>query len=749
MSNLFSIKNGAVTTIENCEDEPIQIPGTIQPHGFIIAIDKKETVVFCSENVHEFLGFKVEDVLSKKWDNVLPDTFSGVIKQYLTLNEKNSKVPHVVLFNGNQFDCFLKKSGEYIILECVITKEHPYSVYDVLEHTSELAELINEDTNLKTLCQLITKKIQDITDYDRVMVYRFDSMYNGEVFAETVVNNHEPFLGLHYPHTDIPEQARKLYLTNMMRLIVDIDYKPIAVVTNNTKLAQPQELDMSTVNLRSVSPIHIEYLKNMGVKATFTISLLKEGKLWGLVACHHYSAKNLSYIKQTQAFLQTQILSSQLVVQETAEKYKLTKQLSKPLRSLTEHLAQNIDFKENYFEQLPGILQIARASGAVLIGLNKTYHNGITPNNKQVQALNKWLAKKGVNEYRTNKLATEYPKAKEFENIASGLLYYNIVTSSINIAVIFFRPSLNKVINWAGEPKIKTGIEKLTPRDSFATWKQLVEGESADWEIAEIDTVFQFIYSLQQHLFRLYLKQEEIRIKELNKKLLKANKELENINWISTHDLREPLRKIQMFASMVDKPINKVDLDNVERSVKRIQKAAERMQNLLDDLLKYSKMNTQESGFSSVDLNEVVEAANNSFEEDYESGVYRLEVDNLPKISGSFFQIQQLFVNLIGNSIKFKDPLRDQNITIKAKTTPKETIISYCDTGIGFSPELNEKVFTIFQKGHINKDLHGSGIGLSICKKVVENHNGEISASGREGKGACFTITLPLESINT
>lgn len=749
MPNLFSIKNSAIATIENCEDEPIQFPGTVQPHGFIIAIDKTETVVFCSENLNVFLGYKAEDVLSKKWFDALPDAFNAIIKQFHQQGERNSQVPQIVSFNGNQFDCFLKKSGEYTVLECVITKEHPYSVYDVLEHTSELVKLINRDTNLKTLCQLITKKIHDITGYDRVMVYRFDSMYNGEVLAETVANGHDSFLGLHYPHTDIPKQARKLYLTNMMRLIVDVDYKPVAVVTNNTMLAQPEELDMSVVNLRSVSPIHIEYLKNMGVKATFTISLLKEGKLWGLIACHHYSAKNLSYIKQTQAFLQTQILSSQLVVQETAEKYKLAKQLSKPLQRLTEHLAHNIDFKENYFEQLPEILQIARASGAVLIGLKKIYHNGVTLNNEQVQELNKWLAKKEVDEYRTNELAADYPKAKEFENIASGLLYYKIVTSEVNVAIMFFRPSLNKVINWAGEPKTKTGKEKLTPRDSFATWKQLVEGESADWEIAEVDIVFQFVYSLQQHLFRLYLKQEELRIKELNKKLLKANKELENINWISTHDLREPLRKIQMFASMVDRPSSKEDINNVEKSVKRIQIAAERMQKLLDDLLKYSKMNTEESSFSSVDLNEVIDIVNKSFKEDYENGVYKIELYNLPKISGSFFQLQQLFANLIGNSIKFRDNSRAQNITIKGETTSKEVIISYCDTGIGFGPELNEKVFAIFQKGHISKDLHGTGVGLSICKKIVENHNGEISASGQEGKGVCFTITLPLDTINT
>jgi Bacteriophytochrome (light-regulated signal transduction histidine kinase) len=241
----------------------------------------------------------------------------------------------------------------FFILECIAGIEHSNTVYDVLQHTNELVQVVNTRISLQELCQLITKKIHDITGYDRVMVYRFDENYNGDIFAETVVPEHEPFLGLHYPHTDIPAQARALYIRNLMRLIVDVNYEPVPVVTMNQELAQPEKIDMSDLHLRSVSPIHIQYLKNMGVKGTFTISLIKEGRLWGMIACHHYSPKNLSYARQIQAFLQTQILSSQLGVQETAEMYELAASLEPSMRALQEKLSQDGNFIKNYFEKCP------------------------------------------------------------------------------------------------------------------------------------------------------------------------------------------------------------------------------------------------------------------------------------------------------------------------------------------------------------------------------------------------------------
>ena len=743
---LFSAQNNSVTTIQNCADEPIHIPGSIQPHGFILVIDEQGAIALCAENAGEFLGQPTKELLSKKFADVLPAPLAEIITQYISSGRKNSQVPYTIFFHDRHFDCFFRNSSPFFILECIAATEHPNSVYDVVQHTNSLVQAVNMKINLQELCQLITQKIHEITGYDRVMVYRFDNTYNGDIFAETVVPGHEPFLGLHYPHTDIPVQARALYIRNLMRLIVDVEYQPVPVVTLDQNLAQPEKVDMSEVHLRSVSPIHIQYLKNMGVKGTFTISLIKGGKLWGLIACHHYSSKNLSYARQIQAFLQTQILSSQLGVQETAEQYDLATSLEPSLRALQEKSSEEGNFMDGYFEKMPEVCRVANASGAALIGPGRIYINGQTPSADQVKELNDWLQHKGQAEFYTDKLATIYPAAAAFEQVTSGILFYRVITSPINISLIFFRPSQDKVIRWGGEPTAKEGIEALTPRNSFASWQQLIKGESLRWRKPEINAAFQFVHALQQNLFRLFLREEEMRIRQLNEKLVKANKELENINWIGTHDLKEPLRKIQMFASMLDNP-GKLGNAGIKLPVDRIKNAAVRMQRLIDDLLLYAKMSGVPATFEWVHLEELIAKVEQTFEEEAAEGLYKIQVKDLPEIYGNRFQLQQLFVNLLGNAIKFRHPQQPVSITVMAGKNGDSTI-SVCDTGMGFSPQLSEKIFEVFQRGHTIESLEGTGIGLAICRKIMENHGGTIQAHSKGEGGACFHLNFPGNTIN-
>lgn len=737
MRELYSAKNNSVTTIQNCADEPIHIPGSIQPHGFILVVDENNIIALCSANAAGFLTRPVNELLSQPFSAVLPQALSDIISKYIQSGRQNTQVPFTVFFNDSHFDCFFRRSAPFFILECIAAAEHPNSVYDVVQHTNSLVQAVNMKINLQSLCQLITQKIHEITGYDRVMVYRFDKMYNGDIFAETVVNGHEPFLGLHYPHTDIPVQARQLYIRNLMRLIVDVEYEPVPVVTLDKNLAQPEKVDMSEVHLRSVSPIHIQYLKNMGVKGTFTISLIKGGKLWGLIACHHYSSLNLSYSKQIQAFLQTQILSSQLGVQETAEQYDRATALEPYLRALQEKLSEDDNFMETWFEKMPEVARVTNSAGAALIGNDKIFRNGNTPDEEEIATLNQWLMDKEQNEFYTDQLAALFPPAAAYEQVASGILFYKVITSGANISLLFFRPSQDKVIRWGGEPTAKEGIGALTPRNSFATWKQLIKGESLPWHEPELNAAFQFVHGLQQNLFRVFLQEEELRTRQLNEKLVKANKELENINWIGTHDLKEPLRKIQMFASMIEKP-GDAPAATLKLSIDRIKIAAVRMQKLIDDLLLYSKMSNMPSAFEWVDLNELLNSVDQSFELEASEQLYTLNVKTLPKVYGSRFQLQQLFINLVGNAIKFRDPAKPQVITI-AGSNHDGTNISVCDTGMGFSPQLSEKIFSVFQRGHTNDALTGTGIGLAICRKIMENHGGHIKAESREG-GACFHL---------
>ena len=286
MSNVFSVVNKAVTTIHNCEEEPIHIPGSIQPGGFLFAVHKNSgQMAFCSENIDQFLDLRPVNVLKADHRNVLPASLVELL-QWANENDKRHlpNSPSAVNVNGQTLDCFVRDAGALWVVECLFADANPYNFYEIYQHSDEIMKLNSSQTDLRMLCGIIAEKIRVIIDFDRVMIYRFDEDYNGHVYAESLTNGVDSFLDLHYPHTDIPKQARDLYLRNKMRAIPDVFYTPVPILTAEAELAKPESIDLSNVLLRSVSPIHIQYLKNMGVGATFTISLIREGRLWGLVA---------------------------------------------------------------------------------------------------------------------------------------------------------------------------------------------------------------------------------------------------------------------------------------------------------------------------------------------------------------------------------------------------------------------------------------------------------------------------------
>jgi chemotaxis family two-component system sensor kinase Cph1 len=427
-------------------------------------------------------------------------------------------------------------------------------------------------------------------------------------------------------------------------------------------------------------------------------------------------------------------------VQETAEQYDLATSLEPSMRALQEKLTQDGNFIQSFFEKMPEVSRVTNASGAAFIDRDTIYCNGATPDKPAIAELHKWLLQTGRQEFHTNKLPSVFPPAKGWEQVATGVLFFKIIHSDINISLLFFRPSQDKVIRWGGQPTAKTGIEALTPRNSFATWQQLIQGESLPWQAPEVDAGFRFVHALQQHLFRLFLREEESRTRQLNENLLKANKELENINWISTHDLKEPLRKISMFASMLE-TAKTLDTPQARMPIGRIKNSVGRMQRLMDDLLLYSQMSQGADSFEMIDLNELLAEVEKSFEVESADRVYELRTKELPVVYGNRFQLHQLFVNLLGNAIKFRKPGELQVVTISGDEKNKNNI-TFCDSGIGFSPELSEKIFRVFQRGHNIESIGGTGIGLAICKKIMENHSGTIAAESRGEDGACFHLNF-------
>ncbi|MDB5205746.1 MAG: multi-sensor signal transduction histidine kinase [Flavisolibacter sp.] len=758
--NIKNLINKDAVNITNCESEPIHIPGSIQPHGFLLGAKKDDlTITHCSENCTLFLGVPVSEILGKPLGNFFSSKDITALEQnYLQATDELTR-PFVFILSQKSYHVTAHVSGDIIVLEFEILSEEPQLLPDIFIQMRRFAYHTERADNLKMLCQDIADETRKITGYDRVMIYRFDKEYNGEVFAESSIGNIEPFLGLHYPHTDIPIQARELYLRNLVRMLTNIDYVPVPIYALADGDARDVNLDLSLSTLRSVSPIHVRYLKNMGVGATFVISLTHNKKLWGLISCHHYSPKHIPYHTRLAAHLQGIFLSSQIDIRQVADEFDLVKEADKNLLELRELLSKKNNSIDN-IENLALIKKALNADAVIVHYKNMLFKEGALPGDEQLFDLINWLRSTiHSDRFHTSCLMRHYPAAEAVSDTIAGLIYVPLGSDSNN-GIMWTRKEIEKTKNWAGDPSKAINVNEetkaLTPRKSFEIWKESVRYNSSEWLKPELSASSFISFTIQQLLHLADLTEEETRYRNLNERLLKANEELANMNWISSHDLKEPLRKIRIYASLLlEKEANQIP-ESVKTTITRMQSSAERMQLLIEDLIAYTKIGRHDNRHT-IDLGEILKEATVQLEEDSREKGATIQWKDLPQIKGDSYQVKQLFINLLGNALKFSKPGLPPAIMITCETVASKQLafsnekhfknyykITVADNGIGFDDQYKEEIFKIFQRLHANH-YDGSGMGLAICKKIAEAHEGFIEATGIEASESKFTVYFPQQ----
>lgn len=738
---LKSIQNRNVVDSTNCDREPISVPGSIQPHGFILAIDSAYIVGFCSGNLPA-LGPAIGDILGQHIERLFGSGTTELVA-YLGNGDFDDNRPYVCMLNGASWHTTVHISESYTIMELEPFPDGSLELADLYMQTKKLTAIVSKTAGLKKLCQFISGEIKKVTGYDRVMVYRFDENYNGEVFAETVDNGFEPFLGLHYPHTDIPVPARELYLRNMMRMIVDVDYVPVPIYTLNQD-ATYQQLDLGNSILRSVSPIHIGYLKNMGVKATLTVSLILDGRLWGLIVCHHYSPRYTPYYIRTSALLQGHFLTSQIKVQDVTLDYELKIELDNRLKEFLSQLDARGTYNEGAIASAE-LSAVANSNGVCIVGDGGMDAHGDVPASIEVMALVNMLASGNRDLVFSNNASRDHGIA--FSNRVAGFLYFKMDTT---MAVIWFKNEQAKEINWAADPNRSKLMDKggPSPERSFASWKEMIRGYSNAWQPTEVNVANLCAYTLQKH-FSL---RRDRNIRDSQERLLaslkEANAELENMNWIGTHDISEPLRKIRMFASIqLERGRQGLDLPT-HNLVQKISSSADRMHRLLEDLLSMSRLKDAAKGYVACDLNGLVANITLEYEDAVAEGNVSFDIGPLPMLLCEPTLMRQLLGNLVANSVRFAR--KGIPVVIRMKCSLVEQAggrmyheIHIADNGIGFDNSYNKQIFQVFQRLDSSSESDGTGIGLAICKKIIAMHGGSISADGKVDKGATFRILLP------
>jgi light-regulated signal transduction histidine kinase (bacteriophytochrome)/CheY-like chemotaxis protein len=475
--------------LTNCDREPIHILGAIQPIGFLLALTADWMVARASANTADFIGFAPDYLIGKPLAEIFESDVIHALRNRTAMLRGVDAVERMfdcaIVKGGKCFDVAIHLSGGQIVIEAEpASNEHG----DATGMVRSMIARLDQCGDMAAFYREGARQIRALTGFDRVMVYRFADDGSGEVVAEAVRAGIGKFFGLHYPASDIPKQARELYKRNLLRIITDVNATPVAIVPQRDEAGRPLDLSLSV--LRSVSPIHIEYLKNMGVEASMSISILVDGRLWGLFACHHYAPMCPSFERRSVSELFAQMFSMRL---ESRER-QATVDFERRARDISDQLLGAVASDETLLKDpdwLGDILTHAIPADGVGVWIAGNFaFSGTTPPlddfRKIIRALNGTAAGKV---YATDHIAGLVPGADSFASEAAGLLAIPISRAPRDY-VVLFRSELVRSVRWGGDPHkpIEYGPNgpRLSPRESFQEWKELVEGRSRPFTSSEL-----------------------------------------------------------------------------------------------------------------------------------------------------------------------------------------------------------------------------------------------------------------------
>ena len=712
--------------LARCADEPIRIPGAIQPHGWMIVLSAQGQFVAYSAN----------------WPSA--GTARLIAGKLPPLQLEAGEAPAsigVVEVDGRPMDAVAHRSGELVLVEFEPATPNSGTqapIYSLARHF--LPHLQRAET-LDDVARLAASEIKRLTGFGRTLVYRFDDEGHGHVLAEEVEPGYDSYLGHRFPAADIPAQARELYRMNHIRLIPDANYQPVALRGTDPGW-QPQALDLSWATLRSVSPVHLEYMRNMGTLASMSVSIVVRGRLWGLISCHHHEPRNLSFQDRAACEHLGRLLSMQIAAREDNAEVANRLELRKLTLEIVAHLADSDGTLQRLASEPVPLLRMAQASGAAVVLNEQIWTVGDTPDPAQIAALAHWIAAGGGESYASDRLPEVFAPAAEYTRVAAGVLAISI--SQIHQhQVLWFRPELVQTIRWAGDPRkeVQAGDGRLHPRKSFASWQEQVRGRSAPWSPAETGAAAE----LRHALIGIVLRRAE-EMAEVATELGRVNKELEAFSYTVSHDLRAPMRHIAGYVDLVQDTEGKQLSERANRYLAHVKEAAAYAGHLVDALLDFSRMGRSSIKRSAVDtrilVSELIAELNR--QEPKRRIAWQVE-DPLPVLWGDPFLLQVALRNLLGNAVKYTRTREAAAVRIVRVSRPDGDGLEVSDNGVGFQQKYVGKLFGVFQRLHQAEEFEGTGIGLASVRRIVERHGGTVWAQGVPDQGATFGFTLPRD----
>jgi len=763
-SGPYSIKRHGVS-ITNCDSEPVQTPGCIQAHGAMLVLRLSDlTILQVSENSEELLGETPEALAGQNVAKAVGAKGAARLREVIDGEpiERNSLYAFTLPARGTAgaLDvCVHTVDGVAVVEGEATGRGEEGAAVDYFRGVKAAVRRMQVGHGLREFCQRVVGEVRALTGLDRVMIYRFHADQHGEVFAEAKRDDLAPWLGLHYPESDIPRPAREVFKQSWIRPLPNAAGRLVEMVP----LANPdtgRPLNMMHCALRGASVMYSEYLANMGVAASLTMPILRDGELWGLIACHHDTPTHFPYQMRAACEFLAQVATLQLKSAEQSEQLMYRLRLEGVHQQLVAKAAQDADLMA-LTDRQPSLFDAMDAGGAALYHLDRWWCAGNTPEPAQLDALAEWLNKRPDFAsatrpvFVTDSLPRDYPAAADFAKVASGVLAVPLSRARHDM-IVWFRPETIQSVNWGGNPNDKPLVAgphgpRLTPRRSFEIFTESVRQRSLPWLNVEVDSALR----LRLLVMELVVSRAE-RLGALNADLTRSNDELDAFAYVASHDLKEPLRGIHRYAHQLLESAQALDEDNRKR-VEGLMRLTVRMDSLLDSLLHFSRVGRTTLELDEVDLNEVVQEALEMVGARRNDGTFTVNVPRpLPSMRCDRVRVREIFSNLLSNASKYS-ALESANIEVgylaQEENAPRpnapaesagHTILFVRDSGIGIEPRHFEQIFRMFKRLH-GRDEYGGGVGagLTIVQKLVQRHGGRVWVDSAVGAGSTFYFTLP------
>jgi len=713
-----------------CDQEKIHLCGKIQFFGFLFVFDETGCIAYSQNvttilpySVTEILGTKISQVLSAlavdvKWD------LAGITEQ--AKPDKGHQFVERVRIHGQTYDLslYLYDHRWYLELEASNPKSliaHPLVYYATYLEERPAAVWLS-----------LAELIRQIIRFDRVMVYQFEEDKSGRVVAEAKAEDMSSLLGYRYPEFDIPAQARALYSKVLARHVTDTEEKTIPI-----QGVQAKDLDLSCCSIRALSPAHMQYLRNAGVRASASFSILVEGKLWGLVTCQNREPARVDLAQRDLCLLLTKYAVNFYLSE--FQKDHLVKQTVMGVmeRELKSQLLVDSNSLAVFERFAPQILELCHADGLMMKHDRGQYTLGMVPNNAMLEEIDRLADQQDGDLFCTSELVYQHVNDSNTENMFPGVVRITILPSN-NWNIYLFRKEHVYEEVWAGKPEKIYAEDSETdrfpsPRKSFDAWRQLMKGKSVQWKKAELSFMEKIVQIMQQAMA-----QRGGEIEQLNKELVRSNNALDTFGYTLTHDLKNPLSSIKLAAQMMQIKRD-LSMEMLQKLATNIMDATELISEMLDKVYQLTKSTHVDFKIELIDPRAKILGIVDSCRKQYEVADLDFKLGEIHPIQGERTLLYQLFLNLIGNAIKYSAKKDRPCVEVYSRKKDRSVCYYIKDNGIGMGDD-RKHIFDIFKRLDNSTGFEGSGIGLSIVKRIADRLGATLTVESELHVGTVFCV---------